>query len=773
MAAWLGVAWAARAAAVVLLAAIRLAARTTGEAAGAGHRAARRLAHRTRTTLLPAARRGAADLRAWWRRRGQPGLLFALLLTATAAQAMARHGAALADRAALLAGVAWHRAHARGLDALDVLLTVRAPEGWAWLRPRAITTGRAAARATARASRRASRTLRRHLPLLLRRTAIGLGVVSAVTVVSWAGVETALAVAARTIDVGTLPPLAQPSTVVAADGATLARLHDGIRRQPVTLEDVPPHVRQAVLAAEDARFPEHRGFDLAAIGRAALANLRAGGAVQGGSTITQQLAKQTFVGDERVLSRKVREVLHAVALERQLGKDAILERYLNHVYLGAGAYGVAEAAQEYFGADVGDLTPAQGALLASLIRAPGSFDPRGDPASAERRRDHVLRRMGTLGMVGAATLEAALAEPVALEPRRPDPVHEPFIVAAARRELLADPRLGATAEERADRLATGGLRIEVSVDPGLQDVARRIVEERLAGGELSAALATVEAGTGRVLALHGGADYAASQFDLAAQARRQPGSLLKPLLAVAALEAGWDPAATFDGGARRTYELEGERWTVGNFAGIDHGEVDLHGALVHSVNTAFADLVEVVGHDAVVDVTASLGVDPERAFGPAASHGPSIALGGLTHGLSPLEVAGAYATFLDGGRFARPHLVDRVVDADGRELVGPASAAEPVLDEAATVQVAAALEDAVRSGTGRRAAIEGRVVLGKTGTTQDGADAWFAGGTGGLSTAVWVGRADSRARVPGSTGGAVAAPLWRDFTVRALEALDR
>lgn len=564
------------------------------------------------------------------------------------------------------------------------------------------------------------------------------------------------------------PALDQPSTVMAADGSRLALLHEGVNRQVVPLDAIPEIVRQAVIAAEDNRFWTHGGYDPRAVGRAALANLQAGGVAQGASTITQQLAKQNYVGDSLTVVRKGKELLHAVGLEQRFTKEELLERYLNQVYFGPSAYGVAAAAEEFFGAGVGELSASQAALLAGIIRAPAALDPRADPVAATARRNDVLRAMGTAGYLPAPAVAAAVAEPLKVMPARPQEESEPFVVEAVKREFLANPAFGATAEERRRLLLTGGLRIETTIQPRLQAAARAAT--RSVPETLGSALVAVDPRSGQVVALHDGGAAATGQFDVATQGSRQPGSTFKPLVAAAALEAGMPESQQLvgDGPVQLDYGGAPELWRVDNFDGDDYGPINLRGAVVDSVNTAFAQLAIALGLDRITQMATRLGIDVDRAFGPPESRGPSIALGGMTRGVSPLELASAYATFAAGGTHVSPYFIERVLGPDGQEVYRARPAPQPVLDGAVNAAMVDILKEAVADGTGSAAAVPGWDVLGKTGTSDGPADAWFVGAVPVLSATVWVGRPDSDKPVPGLTGGTVAAPVWRSFMVEAL-----
>ena len=565
-----------------------------------------------------------------------------------------------------------------------------------------------------------------------------------------------------------LPPLEERSTVLAADGSALAMLHDGINRRVVPLAEVPEVLRQAVLAAEDKDFWDHGGYDVAAMARALAANVQAREVTQGGSTISQQVAKQNFVGNEQSVVRKAKELLYAVALERRLTKDQLLERYLNQVYFGSQAYGVAAAAEEFFGADVKDVTLEQAALLAGLIRAPAALDPRTDPESAVSRRNQVLRAMAEEGYISGEAASDAGARPVEVLPAHPAPVSDPFAVEAVKREFLANPAFGATEEERRQQLLAGGLQIRTTLDPRLQDAARTALG--YVSEDLGSALVALDPRTGAVLAVHDSGEAGDGHFDVATQGQRGPGSTFKPLAAAAALEAGM-PQSQFlvgDGPIELTYKGAPGPWGVDNFGGVQHGPVLLADAVIKSINTAFAQVGVAVGPEKIADVARRMGIDVDRALGPPEARGPAVALGGLSHGVSPLELASAYGTFASGGTHVRPYLIAQVLGPDGKERYRSEPVPEPALDPAVNGILVDILQDAVAQGTGAGASLPGWAPLGKTGTSEEGADAWFVGAVPVLSAAVWVGHPSSTAPVPGLTGGAVAAPVWREFMRAAL-----
>jgi penicillin-binding protein 1A len=565
-----------------------------------------------------------------------------------------------------------------------------------------------------------------------------------------------------------LPAIDQRSTLLAVDGSTLGVLHDGINRQLVPLDEVPQVLRQAVLAAEDKGFWDHGGYDGEAMARALLANVRAGEVTQGGSTISQQLAKQNFSGGEQSVLRKAKELLYAVAIEERLSKEQLFERYLNQVYFGSQAYGVVAAAEEFFGASLKQLTVEQAALLAGLIRAPAALDPRTDPDSATIRRNQVLRSMASLGAISRETAADAAAKPVEVLPARPADGTHRFIVEAAKREFLANPAFGTTEAERRHLLLTGGLEIRTTINPNLQQAARTALGS--VSDRLGSSLVAVDPRTGAVRALHNAGTAASNQFDVAMQGRRPPGSTFKPLAAAAALEAGMPQTQYLvgDGPIELDYRGAPQPWRVNNFEGEQHGPVALADAVIYSVNTAFAQIGVAVGPGKIADVARRLGIDVERAMGPAEARGPAVALGGLSNGVSPVELASAYGAFAAGGAHTAPYLIERVVDRSGRELYKATPALRPVLDEAVNGILVDILQDAVAEGTGSAASLPGWEPLGKTGTSEKGADAWFVGATPVLSAAVWVGHPEGTEPVRGLTGGSVAAPAWGRFMTTAL-----
>jgi penicillin-binding protein 1A len=565
-------------------------------------------------------------------------------------------------------------------------------------------------------------------------------------------------------DVGGFERLPETTRVLAADGSVLAELDDGETRDPVRLGELPEHIPHAVLAAEDQHFYEHAGVDLTAVARAIVRNVQ--GDRQGASTITQQLAKLNYTGSERTFLRKFREVLYADQLEKRYTKDELLERYLNQVYLGDGAYGIAAAAHAYFGVAPDRLSVAQAATLAGMIRSPESLDPRRHPAAVEDRRNDVIENMVRNGWLSPREGRAAAAEPLAIAPPQDSGMirKAPHFVRYVQREAMTLDALGGTVEARGKELFTGGYTIETTLVPASYDAAAAAAQARLgAPGDPTEAIVSVAPGDGAIRNLFAGLDPD-RKFDVATQGRRQPGSAFKPFVYLAAIEAGIDPRTPLDGSTPRTFDWKGSPFTVNNYEGHGGGMISIDDALVDSVNTVYVDLGLHVGPENVVRAAEKAGIPPGiRAL-------PAVALGGLSQGVSPLEMAAAYAAFAAKGVYAEPYAIATIKDRDGRVVYSHHAVTDQAFDERAVGNLNRPLQDVVRRGTGGAAAL-GRPVAGKTGTTQNYSNGWFIGYTPELATAVWVGYADAdrpMRSVHGRrvTGGSFPAQLFAD-TMRA------
>jgi penicillin-binding protein 1A len=583
------------------------------------------------------------------------------------------------------------------------------------------------------------------------------------------------------LELGVDEPLAfvdQPRTsrILAPDGTVLADLHGVEDRDEVPLDAISPVLIRAVVATEDRRFFLHGGVDVASIGRATVRNIEAGEIDQGGSTITQQLVKTTMTGPARTVERKVEEALLALRLERSHGKDEILERYLNTVYFGRGAYGVAAASRRFFGVEPDELDLPQAALLAGVIASPGGFDPWDAPEAATARRSVVLSSLVATGQLRRDDARAAAEAPLGVLDAAAGsaPGTAPWVTAEVRRQLQRDPdgrfavALGDTVEQRVDALFSGGLRITTTIDLETQEAAERAVAERLDEDGPAAAIVTLDPASGAIRALVGGHERdAATGFNLATQGRRSAGSSYKPLVLATALERGVPLDREFPGG--ECVVLEGipgwEEEGACNYGGTDPGPLTLREATVRSTNTVYARLAAELGPSAMVLSGRRFGL---RGDLPEVH---SLVLG--SGSVSPLEMAAAYATFPTLGLEPEPYLIERIETADGELLYEHETTRVRVVDEQVAWLVTDTLTDAVRRGTGVRAAID-RPQAGKTGTSQDNADAWFVGYTPELVTAVWVGFAEGSIplRPPNVDelieGGRLPAELWAVVTEAAL-----
>ncbi|HYT25640.1 MAG TPA: transglycosylase domain-containing protein, partial [Actinomycetota bacterium] len=546
---------------------------------------------------------------------------------------------------------------------------------------------------------------------------------------------------------GDIPPLgrglrrpAERSVVRAADGSVLGTLHLDQDRQVVPLRAIPPMVRQAVLAVEDARFYEHGALDYRGIARAILVDVGHGRIHEGGSTLTQQYVKNVVTGDQVSLRRKLAEGIYASQLERRVTKDQILEAYLNEVYFGQGVYGIATAAEHYFSRPVGRLTLPEAAALAGTIAAPERLNPTGGRPALERR-DVVLDRMAAVGFAPRSLVAAAERQP--LRPRVQQPVtRAPYFVDYVERQLQDDHAFddalgpaGSAARRRA--VFEGGLSISTTLDPRDQRLAEQAVTGQVGPSGLGAAVVSVDPATGGVLAMLGGRDFSASKVNLATgqggSGGFPPGSSFKVFYLVAALEQGFAPSTRFDTASPTTVSAPEcpDGYTVHNAEGNGLGRIDLRRATAASVNTYYAQLMARVGTPDAIDAARRMGITtPLRDY-------CSLVLG--TENVTPLELASAYATLADGGVHCQPTAIDRITDASGRPLWARSASCRGVLDPGIAAGAVDILRGVVaKGGTGYRAAI-GRPLAGKTGTTSNFENAWFTGFTPRLSTSVWVG----------------------------------
>jgi penicillin-binding protein 1A len=547
------------------------------------------------------------------------------------------------------------------------------------------------------------------------------------------------------------PAVAGPSLLVeAANGEPLGRvgpLGDSIRRQ-----DFPDTLVNAVISIEDRRFYRHRGVDLWGIARATHANWAAGGIVEGGSTITQQLAKLQLVGNERSLSRKLREACTAIWLELRLGKDEILTRYLNTVYLGSGIRGMSAAARTYFDKTIADLTLPEAALLAGLIQAPSRYNPIRDLSVAQQRAAQVVDAMFETGEIDAAAAKNAKARPAVLK-------------LSARTVRAGSWFADWIAKSEVPKIAGSGgraLRVRTTLQPQLQQLAEQTVDDALANpqearGASQAALVAMRP-DGSVVAMVGGRNYEESEFNRAVDAQRQPGSAFKLFVYYAALLKGYSPEDTIDASP---VEING--WEPENYGGRDFGRMKLSQAFAQSVNSAAIRLGAAVGLDEVVAAARELGLNtPLKKV-------PSMALG--TNEVNLLDLTGAFASV----RAGHPKIEPWGIAAFGQEggglrSLGPPSVSGQELPH--NRELIRLLQDVVDHGTGNAASLDDGSATGKTGTSQDYHDAWFIGFNQALVVGVWVGN-DDGTPMEGMTGGALPAHIWQRFVSAATPLVDR
>ncbi len=620
----------------------------------------------------------------------------------------------------------------------------------------------------------------RNRPWLMRAAAfaaVSVAGLAAILVAAFALLPKALTYAAGSADAELIlpddtafDPLAQRSRVLYSDGSLLAILHGEEDRKPVRLERMPDHAWQAIVAAEDRKFFEHEGYDPAGIGRAMLANFQAGGVEQGGSTISQQVARMNFkeVGLEQSIERKLKEVAFAVALEERFTKQQILDRYVNQVYFGAGAYGLQAASEEFFDTNVEKITPDQAAILAGLISSPSRYNPRANPDEAKVQRDLVLNSMAEAGYLSRSEAAEYARLPLEIAPPSKGTNKQPAILEEVMREFNANPLFGATVEERVDNLFNGGLRIKTTIRPRLQRLAQQTVENNFSGGGPTAAIGVVDPRTGAIKAAASSKKYNRDNFNLAIRGRRQPGSAFKPFVMAEALRQGFSPSTTLSGKSPIVLSQRyGPSWSVSNYGGASYGQLDMATATKKSVNTYFAQLIRLVGVEKSVRLAEKLGISRE-GIGAPGFYGPAIVLGGLNRGTTPIEMASAYGTFANNGVHIDPFLIAQVKRGK-KELLKREPQKTQVLKPAVNATALRILQGPPSSGgTAPIAQLPGWPVAGKTGTTQEATDAWFVGTTPVLSTAVWVGYPKSQVRMYGATGGGTAAPVWKQFMSAAL-----
>jgi penicillin-binding protein 1A len=520
--------------------------------------------------------------------------------------------------------------------------------------------------------------------------------------------------------------------------------------EAVGLHEMSSYIPQAVIAIEDRRFYQHFGVDPIGLTRAAVNTLTSGRFSQGGSTLTQQLAKNLFLKPERTLERKVQEVLLAVWLEQKYTKDQILAMYLNRVFFGSNAYGVEAASRRYFNKSARDVNLGEAALLAGLLKAPSRLSPARDPKAAEERAQVVLGAMREEGFITDAEIKTAMSQP---------PTKAKSFWSGAQyyvADMVMDQLPGMVGEISQD------LVVDTTLDLDLEKKAEETLAASLdeSGEKLNvsqAALVSID-GTGAIRALVGGRDYAESQFDRAVKAKRQPGSAFKPFVYAAAMEIGRTPMSI-----RNDAPVRIGNWTPENYDEKYRGEVSLATALANSLNTIAAQLVMEVGPQNVIKLAHRLGIESEMQANA------SIALG--TSEVSLVELTSAFAPLINGGFMATPHVIKRISTADGTVLYENTYDNPPrVLDPAVVSEMNQMMVGVIEHGTGKSAKLKGWQAAGKSGTTQSFRDALFVGFTSNLTTGVWFGNDDGKS-MKKVTGGGLPAKAWHDYMTAAHEGL--
>ncbi|UKO99712.1 transglycosylase domain-containing protein [Nostoc sp. UHCC 0870] len=545
----------------------------------------------------------------------------------------------------------------------------------------------------------------------------------------------------------------QTLTIKAVDGSILQQQGEATREQ-LNLEKIPEQLQQAFIAIEDRRFPQHGGIDPQGIIRAAVSNLRSQNVVEGGSTITQQLARILFLKQERTIWRKLKEVRIAQKLEQELTKDQILERYLNLVYLGSGAYGVADAAWVYFSKPVDKLTLAEIATIAGLAPAPSSYSPANSPTSAGQRRNLVLQRMQEEGFITAAQRQAASQEPIKLTlslPKRLQ-LEAPYFSSYILQEL---PK-----HVPADVLANGGLIVETTLNSNWQKAAEAAVNKTLKNqgrwqNFKQAALVAIDPRNGEIQAMVGGKDFGKNQFNRVTQAQRQPGSTFKSFVYATAIATGKSPNDTYLDAPFVVDDYEPK-----NYGKTFRGSMSMNDALTRSVNVVALKVLLDIGFEPTINTAHNMGIKSKLI--------PTYSLSLGSNEVNLLELTSAYGTFATQGLHAQPYGIRRILNRKGEVIWSVDSQPKRVLDPTTAAIMTSMLRNVVESGTGAAARLDKRPVAGKTGTSDEARDLWFIGYIPQIVAGVWLGNDDNR---PTSGASGSAAYAWHEFMEVAVEGM--
>jgi penicillin-binding protein 1A len=588
-----------------------------------------------------------------------------------------------------------------------------------------------------------------------------IGTIVAIAALSAAGYVIAIAASAPALSELKPNDKGESSVIYAADGSRLGYVQSDEIRTPIPWDEMPEDLRNATVAIEDENFYKHGGVDYGAIVRAGIKNLESGKNLQGGSTITQQLVRALYIKDpERNIARKIREAKLASELEQERSKKWILQNYLNDVPYGTvggrTAIGVEAAAETFFDKHAHELTLAESATLAGLPQAPSQYNPFHNANAALARRNEVLKQMAENGYITVAARDEALSQSLEVEQgTRYTRRREPYFFDYVQEQLIE--RYGVGVYRR------GGLEVHTTINPKMQDVAREAINAYYADpAGPGSAIVSIDPANGEIKAMASSGTYQDRTFNLAAQGHRQPGSAFKTMVLTTAVRKGIDPDSTsYTSRSPITLQIPGSiPWTVKTFSGSGSGSMSLTRATLASDNSVYAQLILDVGAESVCETAKLLGITTKLDCNP------SEGLGGLRLGVTPLEMANAYATLASGGIRHKPTAIEKVVFPDGKSEDLAKSEGKRVLTDGQAYEVTKVLEMNVQSGTGTAAGY-GCPAAGKTGTTDEATDAWFVGYTPKLSTAVWVGYPNARIPMPGAQGGTHAAPVWHAFMVPA------
>ncbi|MEV6757311.1 transglycosylase domain-containing protein [Streptomyces sp. NPDC051214] len=611
------------------------------------------------------------------------------------------------------------------------------------------------------------------------------------------------------------PPLSQRTTILDSEGGSIATVYSR-DRTVVPLKEISPYMQKAIVAIEDSRFYEHGAIDAKGILRALNQNAQSGGVSQGASTLTQQYVKNVFVEEagndptkvaeatQQTLGRKIRELKYAIQVEDKLGKKRILSNYLNITYFGQQAYGVEAAAQRYFSKPAKDLQVQEAALLAGIVQSPSRYDPVNDSEEATKRRNTVLQRMAETHDITQAEAAEAKAKPLGLKVSKPKNgcitavSGAGFFCDYVREVFLSDPVFGKTQKDRAKVWNQGGLRIKTTLDPQAQESVQASIKDHVNQKDDVATAATiVEPGTGKILGMGQSRPYGINLKDnetsmnlsvdnaMGGGAGYQPGSTFKPIVAAAALEGGMPATKSYDSPYEMPYPssvaaCDGKKWLnsggdkLTNENEAEVGPYDMREATAKSVNTYYVEMIGDIGICPVTQMAEKMGV--ERADGRKIDQAPSIALG--TQEMSPLTMAGAYATFAARGKYCSPVAIESIAAPGGKTLPVPKTTCSRAMSTKTADTINTLLKGVVEDGTGKQAGLGSRASAGKTGTTDFRYAAWFVGYTPNMSGAVWVGDPEHKRRMVDITiggrpygkvfGGEVPGPIWRDAMSGAL-----